>query len=660
MAYYTIRLDPDSQKICTLILPWGKYSYQRLPMGIAGSPDIFQEKMTTLMADLEYVRTYIDDILCISKSTFEDHLEKLQKVLIKLRDAGLKCNASKCLFCATEIEYLGYILTRAGIRPQSNKVAAILALAPPKSVKALRHFLGIVQYYRDLWEKRSDMLAPLTDLVGECGVTKTSKEKGNRKARPWHWDASHQQAFEDVKATIARDVVLAYPDFDKVFEIFTDASSRQLGAVITQDNRPIAFFSRKLNEAQTKYSLTEQELLSIIETLKEFRGMLWGQKIKIYTDHQNLMRDALGLSSNRVYRWRLLLEEYGPEIVYIKGIHNTVADAISRLDYDPTVNPHRQSHYIHRISDQTGIEAGHIMWQTVSKCLAHCDSTCPVLQEHTQRDDDESTKQIRLAFANSGEEEEIFPLTVTEIADAQRADKFLRKLFKPGGDKPEEQQYQVSIVEDTKILTDNRLRMVIPKPLQKKAVQWYHHYLQHPGHTRLEETLRATMTFSGLRALVRRHTKYCRSCQFNKRRKLQYGKLPAKSVIRKPWEALCVDLIGPYTLRGKDGTEIDFMCLTMIDPATGWFEMVELPVIEIVKNTGGDDVETQEIFDKTSKQIASLVNKSWFCRYPRPRFVIYDNGSEFKRHFYDLCDTYGLTQKPTTIKNPQSNGCFIG
>ena len=103
----------------------------------------------------------------------------------------------------------------------------------------------------------------------------------------------------------------------------------QLGAVITQDNRSIAFFSRKLSETQTKYSVTKIELLAIVETLKEFRGMLWGQQIKVYTDHKNLIRDALGLTSDRVYRWRLLLEEYAPEIVYIKGIHNTVADAIS-------------------------------------------------------------------------------------------------------------------------------------------------------------------------------------------------------------------------------------------------------------------------------------------------------------------------------------------
>ncbi len=149
------------------------------------------------------------------------------------------------------------------------------------------------------------------------------------KKRPWHWDPIHQTAFDNVKSAIVKEVVLAYPDFSKPFDIYTDASNKQLGAVITQDNRPIAFFSRKLSDTQSKYTVTKLELLAIVETLKEFNGMLWRQLINVYTDHKNLTRDSLGLTSDRVTRWRILLEEYAPEIIYIKGIHNTVADAIS-------------------------------------------------------------------------------------------------------------------------------------------------------------------------------------------------------------------------------------------------------------------------------------------------------------------------------------------
>ncbi len=119
-------------------------------MGIAGSPDIFQSKMVELMEDLEYVWVCLDDLLCISKSSLEDHLEKLEEVLRCLRNAGLKVNVEKLTFCTLEIEYLGYILTRDGIKPQSNKVQAILLIQLPTNVKELRRFLAMVQYYRDL------------------------------------------------------------------------------------------------------------------------------------------------------------------------------------------------------------------------------------------------------------------------------------------------------------------------------------------------------------------------------------------------------------------------------------------------------------------------------------------------------------------------------
>jgi hypothetical protein len=185
MGYYTIRLDPDASKICTIIFPWRKYSYKRLPMGIAGSPDIFQRKMSELMESLEFGRAYLDNLLCISKLSLEDHLEKLEEVHRRLPDAGLKVNAAKLTFCALEIEYLGYVLTRDGIKPQSNKVHAILVIKPPMGVRQLRHFLGMVQYYRDLWARRSKMLAPHTSLVGECSQTKTTKAKGTKKV-PWH------------------------------------------------------------------------------------------------------------------------------------------------------------------------------------------------------------------------------------------------------------------------------------------------------------------------------------------------------------------------------------------------------------------------------------------------------------------------------------------
>ncbi len=261
---------------------------------------------------------------------------------------------------------------------------AILAIKPPTGVRQLRHYLGMVQYYRDLWARRSEMLTPLTSLVGECSQTNTTKAKGTKKV-PWHWEAVHQRAFDHVKATITKDEVLAYPDYSKVFKIYTDASSKQLGAVITQDNRPIAFFSWKLSNTQRKYSATEIEQLAIVETLKEFKGILWGQQIKVFTDHANLMRDALGLTSGRVYPWRLFLEEYGPKIIYIKGIHNTVADAVLRLEYDPSINQTAESFHAMKVRNKSSQRQ---CWMTVSKKWCKLDIDSDNLDSYTDKHDD--------------------------------------------------------------------------------------------------------------------------------------------------------------------------------------------------------------------------------------------------------------------------------
>ena len=237
MGYFTVCLDLYSQKICTIITPWGKYQYLRLPMGINVSPDIFQEKMSILMDGLEFVRTYLDDLLIISNSTFEDHLRQLSTVLQRLRRAGLKINAEKSSFFSPEIEYLGYLLTRDGIKPVQKKIQAVLDLQAPTTLKQLRSFLGMVQFYKDMCKGRSLILAPLTDLVG----------KGKKKIE---WDATHQQAFEDIKKVMAKETILNYPKVGQPFEIHTDASDRQLGSVIVQGGKPLAFYSRKLSSAK--------------------------------------------------------------------------------------------------------------------------------------------------------------------------------------------------------------------------------------------------------------------------------------------------------------------------------------------------------------------------------------------------------------------------
>ena len=198
MGYYHLLLMPNASWLCTVVLPWGKYEYLRLPMGLCNSPNIFQERMSNLMIGLEFARAYLEDLLIISKHDFNEHLEHLEVALNRLSKAGLKINASKCLFCQMELEYLGYWIMRNGIKPVTKKVEAINKLTPPTKKKELRKFIGMINYYRDIWPQRSHILAPLTAL--------TSAKV------PWKWTEEHQNAFDEMKQVISRETLLAYPN----------------------------------------------------------------------------------------------------------------------------------------------------------------------------------------------------------------------------------------------------------------------------------------------------------------------------------------------------------------------------------------------------------------------------------------------------------------
>ena len=182
------------------------------------------------------------------------------------------------------------------------------------------------------------------------------------------------------------------------------------------------FFSWKVSNTQRKYSVTKIELLAIVKTLKEFKGMLWGQNIKVFTDHTNLMRDALGLTLDQVYQWRLLLEEYGPKIVYIKGIHNTVADAVLWLEYDPSVNQTAESFLMTKVRNKQSCET---MLDESLKNWCKLDIDSDNLDSYNDKHDD-----WNLVFAHHEEEEKIFPLTLTEISDAQHKDQELKVYFR--------------------------------------------------------------------------------------------------------------------------------------------------------------------------------------------------------------------------------------
>ena len=422
-----------------------------------------------------------------------------------------------------------------------------------------------------MWVRRSHVLAPLAAL--------TSKQA------KWHWGEKESKAFNMAKRIIAKESILAYPDFSKKFTIHTDASHYQLGGVISQDGKPIAFYSRKLNDAQTRYTTTERELLSIVETLKAYRNILLGHEIEVHTDHKNLVYKTF--NTERVMRWRLLLEEFGPKLLYIKGEHNIVADALSRL----------------------GIK-----------------------EEEFSLD----------AFALGDEEfPSGYPLTYRQITFEQRKDKSLQKQLKAKPDEYKLKTYRYS--DKSYELVTKEDKIVLPKSLQRSGTEWYHLNLCHPGQTRMELTMGQHYTWTGMRNTILRVCNACAICQTSKKRSKKYGKLPPKAPETIPWHTLCIDLIGPYTFgdppkrKGEPDKRAFLHCLTMIDPATGWFDIVEIP-------------------EKSADQVANALEFQWLTRYPLPTEIVMDRGSEFAAEVKEaLKNDYGIVRKLITSRNPQAN-----
>ena len=444
----------------------------------------------------------------------------------------------------------------------------------------------MIQYCRDLWGKRSHILAPLSNLVGECGTTKAKKVKNNK----FTWLPIHQEASKRIKQVIGKAVTLAYPYFNETFDIYTDSSDKQLGRVITQKGRPLAFYSRKLRGAQLSYTVTKKELLGAVETLKEFQGILHGHRIRVYTDHKNLEYRNSTATSQRAMRWRVLLEEFGPEIVYTKGVHNTVDDAISWLDKASEAPPYtdtkQQMCFAIRLFMST-------KWSDMALELAvqRCNN-------HLNRDS-----------------EEPFPLDLERVAHEQNGDKQQQGVVK-GIPRHLKAEMKTKVINNVEVQTDNN-KIYIPISLREKVLNWYHHYLQHPSATRMAKTLGLVVYWPNMSKDIRQLCTMCNLCQPAKRTKTKYGKLPQRDLEMRPWHTVCVDCIGPFSIKTKDDEgnthKQTVRTLTIIDPATGWFKIGHIP----------DD-------DFNSQRVSQLMNQLWLSRYPRPVRCICHNGNEFK------------------------------
>ncbi|KAJ3684341.1 hypothetical protein LUZ61_013505 [Rhynchospora tenuis] len=296
----------------------GHYEFVVMPFGLTNAPATFQTLMNTLFKPLlrQYVLVFFDDILVYSK-TLEDHILHVQTVLQILLNNQLKAKLSKCEFGTTKIEYLGHIISNQGVATDPAKVESMQNWPTPKSVKELRGFLGLTGYYRKFVKNYGVISKPLTDLT---------------KKNAFVWSSAAQHAFDQLKQAMSTTPVLQLPDYSKQFVIETDASALGIGAVIMQDNRPIAYLSKSLGLRTQGLSTYEKELLALLTAVKKWKHYLIGQPFIIRTDQFSL-KHLLEQKVTNALQHKSLCTLLGLDYIieYKKGRDNKVADALSRV-----------------------------------------------------------------------------------------------------------------------------------------------------------------------------------------------------------------------------------------------------------------------------------------------------------------------------------------
>lgn len=318
-AFYQIKLDKESQKLLTFTTLFSRFRYLRMPMGIKSAPEEYQQRMELVFEGLDGVEVMMEDILVHGRNE-QEHDARLQAALQRARQNNLKLNQKKSKIKQKEVKYLGHIFTGEGLKTDPEKVRAILEMPRPTDKTGVQRVLGVLNYVSKFIPNMSDLTAPLRQLL--------------IKETVWHWDEQQEKSFQAIKRTLTAAPVLAYYNPTESLTLQVDASSTGLGAVLIQDDRPVAYASKALTPTQQSYSQLEKELLAVVFGCSKFDEYIVGRHVKVETDHkplESITKKPLHAAPLRLQRMLVQLQRY-PNITltYKRGEEMYFADTLSR------------------------------------------------------------------------------------------------------------------------------------------------------------------------------------------------------------------------------------------------------------------------------------------------------------------------------------------
>lgn len=624
-GYYQLELDEESRKMTAFSTSEGQFQMKRLPMGLKISPSAFSRAMSIAMSGLTFVKCfiYLDDLIVYGKN-LSQHNNNLIDIMDRLRKVNLKLNGGKCQFLKKELLYLGHIIKDGGILPDPEKVQAIANCNEPTNCEEVKRVVALTNYYRRHLRDFAHIATPLNKLT--------------RKNAIFEWSQECQDAFRKIKESITTAPLLEFPNFEKdnKFRVTTDASGYAIGAILSNSNgKPVCFASRALNKSELNYATIEKELLAVVWAVKHFRPYLFGRKFEIFTDHKPLeglfkMKNP----SSRLTKFRLLLEEYDFEVVYVKGKNNAGADFLSRLKVNK--------------------ETVHM----VTRAKQHIPNTIEILKRrgsliYITRDEKHVWKLPKINEAvYHREKDNTFIIVPWAGLDIDSTVSGLMSVFRKNQIKEltitSDQNCENSVNQFSRKFKqyDHFINIYILKGVEpvmeadKKALIMNNFHLTssggHAGVNKMLVNIKRRYTWSGIAESVRKFVNNCDACQRTKIVRHNRHELIKTTTAQQAFEKIYLDLVGPLPLDNQSNKYI----LTIQCEVTKW-------------------VENYPLKNKTSEAVAEAFGKEFVLRYGPPRVVATDKGKEFvSALFRDVCGVLGIDHRTATPYHHESIGAL--